>query len=243
MNDLLLGVNIDHVATLRQARQVSYPSVLRAALMAESAGADLITIHLREDRRHIQDSDICILKRSLTKPINLEIAATEEMVGIACTVKPSHVCIVPENRAEVTTEGGFDCKRNYQALKDSVAACKASNIEASVFIDPNQDAIDACLAVNADAIELHTGSYADAVNPDLQAKELDLIKDAAFYAAEKGLRVNAGHGLTLNNTPAVAQIPVISELNIGHSIIAESIFFGLDNVIKMMRKVMFKARS
>ena len=220
---IYLGVNIDHVATLRQARGTNYPDPVEAALIAEQAGADGITAHLREDRRHIQDHDVIRLQEVLTTRLNLEMSICEEMVSIAEKIKPPHVCLVPEKREELTTEGGLDVCGQHQAIADICARLSKLDVDVSLFIDPNPEQIKAAVAVGAPTIEIHTGEYADAKTIDGKAKELQRITAACDLAANLGLVVNAGHGLTIENVQEVAQIPQINELNIGHSIIARAL--------------------
>ena len=239
----LLGVNIDHVATLRQARGVSYPSPLAAALLCEKAGADGITIHLREDRRHIQDADVYEMAGQLTTRMNLEMAATTEMLAIACEVKPYWVCLVPEKRAELTTEGGLDVAGQLDLLKNYVAKLQAADIKISLFIDPKENQIAAAVTCGADAIELHTGAYAEAGlagDIDKVSVELESIKNAVIIAKkmDSKLLVNAGHGLTRDNVNAIAQIDGIYELNIGHALIADALFVGIEQAVIMMKAAM-----
>lgn len=239
----LLGVNVDHVATLRQARGVTYPSPLAAALLCEQAGADGITIHLREDRRHIQDADVYEMAGQLTTRMNLEMAATTEMLEIACQVKPFWVCLVPEKRAELTTEGGLDVAGQLDLLKDYVAKLQVAGIKVSLFIDPEDKQIEAAVTCGADAIELHTGSYAEAglaEDTDRVEVELNRIKNAVVMARriDDKLLVNAGHGLTCDNVNAIAQIDGIYELNIGHALIADALFVGMDRAVMMMKAAM-----
>ena len=239
----LLGVNVDHVATLRQARGVSYPSPLAAALLCEKAGADGITIHLREDRRHIQDADVYEMAGQLTTRMNLEMAATTEMLDIACEVKPYWVCLVPEKRAELTTEGGLDVAGQLDLLKDYVAKLQAADIKVSLFIDPEENQIAATVTCGADAIELHTGSYAEAGlagDVDKVSAELERIKNAVVTAKrmDSKLLVNAGHGLTRDNVNAIAQIDGIYELNIGHALIADALFVGIEQAVIVMKAAM-----
>ena len=236
----LLGVNVDHVATLRQARGVSYPSPLAAALLCEQAGADGITIHLREDRRHIQDSDVYEMAGQLTTRMNLEMAATTEMLEIACQVKPFWVCLVPEKRAELTTEGGLDVAGQLTWLTDYISQLQAADIKVSLFIDPEDKQITAAVNCGADAIELHTGAYAEAGladDTDRMKAELNRIKNAVATARgmDDKLLVNAGHGLTRDNVTAIAQIDGIYELNIGHALIADALFVGLEQAVIMMK--------
>ena len=243
MNKILLGVNIDHVATLRQARGVSYPDTVMAAALAEQAGADGITIHLREDRRHIQDRDVYLLRQTLQTRMNLEMAATDEMLAIACEVKPEFVCLVPEKREELTTEGGLDVAGNIERMQSVVAKLTEAGIKVSLFIDAEQQQIDAANKVGAPYIELHTGAYADAESDQAQAAELEKIVKGAAYADGLGLKVNAGHGLHYHNVQAIAAIPQIEELNIGHSIIARAVMQGLPDAVKEMKQLMCSARQ
>lgn len=241
----LLGVNIDHVATLRQARGVNYPSPLAAALLCEQAGADGITIHLREDRRHIQDADVYEIAAQLTTRLNLEMAATTEMLAIACEVKPFWVCLVPEKRAELTTEGGLDVAGQVAWLTDYIDKLHDAGIKVSLFIDPDETQINAAIACHADAIELHTGAYAEmglASDTDKQQTELQRIQNAVRTAqqADSNLLINAGHGLTRDNVNAIAQIEGIYELNIGHALIADAVFVGLAEAVTMMKAAMYK---
>ncbi|MCP3999775.1 MAG: pyridoxine 5'-phosphate synthase [Gammaproteobacteria bacterium] len=240
---MLLGVNVDHVATLREARGTAYPSPLQAALLAEKSGADSITIHLREDRRHIQDQDVLDLCQHLSVRVNLEMAVTDEMVQFACDLKPSDCCLVPEKRAELTTEGGLDVLANLDTVKAACQQLKAVGIRVSLFIDPERDQIEATAAVGARVIELHTGSYADA--PDKQSRqiELDRIIAAAGFANSLGMTVHAGHGLNTANVTEIARIPEIVELNIGHSIIADSVFMGLGKAVADIKKLMLMVRT
>ncbi|WP_198246693.1 pyridoxine 5'-phosphate synthase [methane-oxidizing endosymbiont of Gigantopelta aegis] len=240
--EILLGVNIDHVATLRQARGTAYPEPLQAALLAEQAGADGITAHLREDRRHIQDRDIELLQSMLHTRLNLEMAVTDEMVGIACKLKPVACCLVPEKRQELTTEGGMDVAGDLARIKQSCQALSNAGIEVSLFIDPEIEQIDAALACNAPVVELHTGRYADAKTKVEQQQELERIRQAAHYAAAHGLQVNAGHGLHYHNVAAICRIPEIVELNIGHSIIARAVFCGLEQAVRDLKVIMQQAR-
>ena len=231
----LLGVNIDHVATLRQARGTTYPDPVQAALICEEAGAEGITLHLREDRRHIQDDDVRRMRPVLKTHMNLELAVTAEMVAFAKEIKPQHVCFVPEKREEVTTEGGLDVVGHFEDVKAATAELTAVGCDVSLFIDADFAQIDAAVACGAPTIEIHTGAYADADTPEAQAKELERIVKGAEYAAAKGLVVNAGHGLNLSNVAPIAQIPQIHELNIGHSIVAESVFVGMTQAVKDMK--------
>lgn len=231
----LLGVNIDHVATLRQARGTVYPDPVKAALVCEEAGAEGITLHLREDRRHIQDDDVRRMRPLLKTHMNLELAVTDEMVAFAKEIKPQHVCFVPEKRQEVTTEGGLDVLGHFDDVKKATQELSAIGCDVSLFIDADFAQIDAAVACGAPTIELHTGAYADAETAEAQQHELERIVKGAEYAASKGLVVNAGHGLNLDNVAPIAQIPQIHELNIGHSIIAESVFVGLEQAVKDMK--------
>lgn len=237
----LLGVNIDHVATLRQARGTTYPDPVKAALVCEQAGAQGITLHLREDRRHIQDDDVRRMRPVLQTQMNLEIAVTDEMVAFAQEIKPQHVCFVPEKRQEVTTEGGLDVVGHFEDVKKATQALTAVGCDVSLFIDADFAQIDAAIACGAPTIEIHTGAYADAETPEAQQHELERIIQGTEYAASKGLVVNAGHGLNLSNVAAIARIPQINELNIGHSIIAESVFVGLEQAVKDMKTAIEQA--
>ena len=240
---MLLGINIDHVATLRNARGASYPSPLEAALVAETNGADAITLHLREDRRHIKDADVFAIRQAIKTRMNLEMAMTEEMLANALQVMPEDVCIVPEKRTEVTTEGGLDVAGQPEKVREYVAKLHAAGIRVSLFIDAERAQIQAAYDCGARVIELHTGAYADAPTPAARAAELAKIREAAAFADGLGITVNAGHGLTVQNVGAIAQIPQIVELNIGHSIIAQAIFLGLPDAIRQMKEAMFRARS
>ncbi|OGT20248.1 MAG: pyridoxine 5'-phosphate synthase, partial [Gallionellales bacterium RIFOXYD12_FULL_53_10] len=226
-----LGLNIDHVATLRQARGARYPNLVRAALICEEAGADAITIHLREDRRHIQDADVEVLRGMLQTRMNLECAVTEEMIANALRIKPHDLCLVPERREELTTEGGLNVLRYFDEVKSACERCADAGIRVSLFIDADNAQIDAAVRAGAPVIELHTGKYADADSVPARAYELERIRAAVEYAHAQGLQVNAGHGLHYHNVQAIAAIPNIIELNIGHAIIAESVFIGLDAAV------------
>ncbi|MFB2539763.1 MULTISPECIES: pyridoxine 5'-phosphate synthase [unclassified Acinetobacter] len=230
----ILGVNIDHVATLRQARGTSYPDPVKAALICEQAGAEGITLHLREDRRHIQDDDVRRMRPLLSTRMNLEMAVTDEMLDFAKEILPQHVCLVPERRQEVTTEGGLDVVGHFESVKRATQILAELGCEVSLFIDADQAQIDAAVACGAPVIEIHTGAYADAEG-DKQQQELQRIIDGAKYAKRRSLIVNAGHGLNLENVTAIAQIPEIYELNIGHSIIADAVFVGLEQAVKQMK--------
>jgi len=238
---ILLGVNIDHVATLRQARGTRYPSPIAAALAAEAAGADYITLHLREDRRHIQDRDVEELREQLTTYMNLESALTPEMIAFACRVKPRDVCLVPERRAELTTEGGLDVQGNLQRVRQACRELEAAGIRVSLFIDPERAQIDAARAAGAPVIELHTGRYAEAA-PTEQAHELEKLAQATSYATEAGLHVNAGHGLNYENVQPVARLQGIRELNIGHAVVAQAVFVGLGKAVRDMKALINPAR-
>jgi len=239
---ILLGVNIDHVATLRQARRTRYPDPLYAALMAEQAGADSITLHLREDRRHIQDHDLHAIKSALQTRTNLEMAATEEMLRIATALRPEDCCLVPERREEVTTEGGLDVAAQRDLIRDAVATLAAAGIRTSLFVDPELRQLDAAADVGAPVVELHTGAYADAPVARRDA-ELARLRKAARHGRECGLTVHAGHGLHYHNVSPIAAMPEIVELNIGHAIIARAVFHGLASAVSEMKHVMLAARS
>ena len=239
---VLLGVNVDHVATLRQARGTRYPDPVQAALMAEEAGADGITIHPREDRRHIQERDVLILREVLNTKMNLEMAATEAMLVLAEKVRPQCVCLVPEKREELTTEGGLDVKGQETRIAEACARLASIGAEVSLFIDPDRDQIDAAVRCGAPVIELHTGEYAEAESVEAIEQTFQAIADAVAYACSKGLVVNAGHGLNYHNTERVAAIPGINELNIGHAIIARAVFTGLKEAVRDMRAIMDNAR-
>jgi pyridoxine 5-phosphate synthase len=240
---ILLGVNIDHVATLRQARGTLYPEPIQAALVAEQAGADGITAHLREDRRHIQDRDIILLKELIHTRLNMEMGVTDEMVAIALKIQPYACCLVPEKREELTTEGGLDVAGNLKRMQWACDTLNNTGIEVSLFIDPELAQIDAAVEVGASVVELHTGCYADAKNPLQQRDELERLKAAALYAHSAGLQVNAGHGLNFYNVAAICAIPEIIELNIGHSIIAQALFSGLAQTVKDLKHIMRQARA
>lgn len=242
MSRLDLGVNIDHVATLRQARGTRYPSPIEAALLAETAGADLITLHLREDRRHIQDKDVFLLRDALKTRMNLEMALTEEMLGIALKVKPQDVCLVPEKRAELTTEGGLNVIQEQERVERFTKTLQDAGIRVSLFIDANLAQIEVAIKTGAQAIELHTGRFADAPNEALQNSERKLIKKMAQFGVEAGLKVNAGHGLHYHNVHHIAKIAQISELNIGHALVAQALFVGWEKAIRDMKQLMLAAR-
>ena len=242
-NRVLLGVNIDHVATLRQARGTIYPDPVQAAFVAEQAGADGITIHPREDGRHIQERDVRLLAQTLQSRMNLEMAVTERMLALAEEVKPAACCLVPEKREELTTEGGLDVAGQEDHIRAAVTRLASVGAEVSLFIDPDRTQIDAAVRTGAPVIELHTGAYADAETPAEAQAELERIRDAAAYAAGLGLIVNAGHGLHYHNVEAIAAIPQMNELNIGHAIIARAVFSGLADAVRDMRALLEKARS
>lgn len=238
-----LGVNIDHVATIRQARGTRYPSVVQAALRAEQSGADSITLHLREDRRHIQDADVFSLKTTLQTRMNLEMAVTDEMVGIALNVLPQDVCLVPERREERTTEGGLDVVRYFDKVAAATRKLGEAGIRVSLFIAPDPAQLDAAKAMEAPVIELHTGHFADAANEHEQMAELERIRQAVAYGVSLGLAVNAGHGLHYHNVQHIARISGVEELNIGHAIVAHAIFVGWDNAVREMKSLMVAASS
>jgi len=243
MANIMLGVNIDHVATLRQARGTTYPCPIQAALEAEMFGADGITLHLREDRRHIQDADVYRLKPLLKTRMNLEIAATDEMLAIALEVKPHYCCLVPEKREELTTEGGLDVAGNFSHIQQAVKTLQSAGIKVSLFIDADKAQIDATHQTGAELIELHTGAYAEATDEKVQQALLSDIEKMAHYAHNKGLVVNAGHGLHIHNVAAIAQIPVIYELNIGHALVADAVVLGFRKAVKQMKAIMVQARG
>lgn len=240
---LLLGVNIDHIATLRQARGTTYPDPVLAAQLAEQAGADGITLHLREDRRHIQERDVELIKQVMHTPMNFEMAVTEFMLNYAEKIKPEHVCLVPERREELTTEGGLDVAGQLDKITAACQRLAALGSEVSLFIDADPKQIDAAVAAGAPVIELHTGAYAEAQDPQLVEEELKRIQEGAAYALSKGLIVNAGHGLHYHNVQAIAAIPGINELNIGHAIIARAVFTGLVEAIKEMKAILQATRA
>jgi pyridoxine 5-phosphate synthase len=242
MSPIALGVNIDHVATLRQQRHTVYPDPVHAALVAEQAGADNITLHLREDRRHIQPRDVELLRQLLSVPMNLEMAATPEMIAFALRVRPADCCLVPERRAELTTEGGLDVRGAGLALRESCVRLREAGIRVSLFIDADAAQIEAALDCGVRAIELHTGVYADASGA-AQAQELERLRSAARAAAARGLAVHAGHGLTYRNVGAVAAIPEIVELNIGHAIVSQALFDGFAAAVRAMKAAMQAARA
>jgi len=239
---ILLGVNIDHVATLRQARGTIYPNPVHAALQAEQAGADSITLHLREDRRHIQESDVLMLKDMLLTHMNLEMAVTDEMLSFASKIQPRDCCLVPESREELTTEGGLDVANQEGRIKEACQQLAESNVRVSLFIDAELSQIEAAKRCGAPVIEIHTGHFADADNSDDELKQLKKIVEAVHVAHDLGLQVNAGHGLHYHNVQAIAAIPHIEELNIGHAIIAEALFCGMQTAVSSMKKLMLEAR-
>ena len=234
-----LGVNIDHIATIRQARGTSYPDIIKATQLAELAGADSITLHLREDRRHMQDQDLFNLKPVIKTKMNLEMAATDEMLEIALQVMPEDICLVPERREERTTEGGLNLNSNFNYLKTFITELSKKGIRVSLFIVPDKDSIDQALELQAPVIELHTGHYADSINEE-QGNELINIQNIASYAYKQGLVVNAGHGLNYDNVSAIAKIKEINELNIGHAIVAEALFLGWEQAITKMKALIRK---
>ncbi|WUR11439.1 pyridoxine 5'-phosphate synthase [[Empedobacter] haloabium] len=236
-----LGVNIDHVATLRNARGTAYPDPIRAALLAEQAGADCITLHLREDRRHIKDADVVNLAPQLLTRMNLEAAVTQEMIDFACRIKPADVCLVPEKRTEITTEGGLDVVRFHAEVSKAVKQLQDEGIRVSLFIDADEAQIAAAADVGAPVIELHTGAYADAEGA-AQQEELERIKRGVRWGVQHGLKVNAGHGLHYTNVQAIAAIPDIAELNIGHAIVGHAVFVGWENAVREMKAIMVATR-
>ncbi|WP_438501151.1 pyridoxine 5'-phosphate synthase [Proteus mirabilis] len=242
MSDILLGVNIDHIATLRNVRGTTYPDPVQAAFIAEQAGADGITIHLREDRRHITDRDLMLISQTVQTRLNLEMAVTEEMIEIACQTQPDFCCLVPEKRQEVTTEGGLDVVGNEEKVADAIKRLSLAGIKVSLFIDPDHEQINAADRVGAPFIEIHTGAYADAEDEQAQEKEFVRIRDAVTYAASKGLKVNAGHGLHYHNVQRIAALPELYELNIGHAIIGRAVFSGLAPAVEEMKRLMREAR-
>jgi pyridoxine 5-phosphate synthase len=236
-------VNVDHVATIRNARDGTYPDPVRAAQIAVAAGADGITAHLREDRRHIRDDDIERLRRELATPLNFELAATEEMVGIALRVRPHAACLVPERREERTTEGGLDVVGGHNRVAPFVREMRDAGIRVSLFVEPEIEAMDAARALGAPVVELHTGTYCEVDGPDRLAHELERLRRAAEHGRKIGLEIHAGHGLTLENVRPVAAIPEVMELNIGHSLVSEAIFVGLDRAVRDMRAAMDEGRA
>lgn len=242
MAELLLGVNIDHIATLRNARGTAYPDPIQAAFVAEQAGADGITVHLREDRRHITDRDVRLLRQTIQTRMNLEMAVTDEMLAIACELKPHFCCLVPEKRQEVTTEGGLDVAGQLARITSAVTQLREAGIQVSLFIDADRTQIDAAVASGAPYIEIHTGAYADAQSDVARQQEFERIRDAATYAASRGIKVNAGHGLTYHNVLPIAALPEMHELNIGHAIIGRAVMSGLAPAVAEMKTLMREAR-
>ena len=237
-----LGVNIDHVATLRNARGTSYPDPLKAALLAEEAGADCITLHMREDRRHIKDADVELIRPRLVTRMNLETAVTQEMLDFACRIRPQDVCLVPERREEVTTEGGLDVIKYFPQVLSAVKQLQAEGIRVSLFIDADTSQIQAASEAGASIIEIHTGRYADADAVSDQEKELQRVRHGVLEGVRRGLKVNAGHGLHYTNVQAIAAIPEIAELNIGHAIVAQAVFIGWTKAVSEMKAIMVQAR-
>ncbi len=236
-----LGVNIDHIATLRQARGTRYPSPVQAALLAEYAGADAITLHLREDRRHIQDRDLEILREVLSTRMNLEMAVTDEMLAIALKTRPHDACLVPERRQEITTEGGLDVVAHFERVKKACQVLGDAGIRVSLFINADRAQLDAAQAVGAAVVELHTGHYAELETEALQKIELERLRTAADYGTSLGLRVNAGHGLNYHNTRPIAALSNIRELNIGHAIVAQALFVGWESAVREMKTLITSA--
>ena len=243
MSSILLGVNIDHVATLRQARGTRYPDPVQAAIESEQAGADSVTLHLREDRRHIQERDVELLSGILQTRMNLEMAVTEEMLDIACRIRPADCCLVPERREELTTEGGLDVAGQLQRLRDACARLAQAGIRVSLFIDADARQVEAAREVGAPCIEIHTGHFSDATAGRAQEAERQRIMKAAELGEQIGLQVNAGHGLHYHNVQAIAAIPEVRELNIGHAIVARALFCGLGEAVREMKRLMLEARS
>ena len=241
MSNILLGVNIDHVATLRQARGTRYPDPVQAAIESEQAGADSITLHLREDRRHIQDRDVEMLKDILQTRMNLEMAVTDEMLAIASRIRPADCCLVPERREELTTEGGLDVAGQVDRMQDACTQLAEAGVRVSLFIDADPVQVDAARAVGAPCIEIHTGHFADATTPEAAEKEFERIRAAVQLGENIGLHVNAGHGLHYHNVRPIAALPAIRELNIGHAIIARAVFSGLGNAVREMKQLMLLA--
>jgi pyridoxine 5-phosphate synthase len=241
MTALKLGVNIDHVASLRQARGTIYPDPVQAAFIAEEAGADIITLHLREDRRHIQDRDVAIMRQTIHTRMNLEMAVTDEMIDIACHTLPDEVCLVPEKREELTTEGGLDVAGNLSRITDAVSRLQEIGILVSLFVDPDPAQLDASIKSGATVVELHTGHYADAETDESCEREFESIREAVVYGRSRGLKVNAGHGLHYHNVERIAAITGLSDLNIGHAIIARAVFTGLADAVREMKTLMDRA--
>ncbi len=242
-DSILLGVNIDHVATLRQARGTRYPDPIQAAIEAELAGADAITLHLREDRRHIQERDVRLLKAILQTRMNLEMAVTEDMLAIAESLAPEEVCLVPERREELTTEGGLDVKTHFAKVSEACQRLSEAGCRVSLFIDADLEQVDAAAEAGAPVVEIHTGHYADAPTREARELEFERIRSAVNHAAQAGLHVNAGHGLHYHNVEPIAAIPQIRELNIGHAIIAQAVFIGLRAAVREMKRLMREARQ
>ena len=240
---IYLGVNIDHVATLRQARGTRYPSPLQAALMAESAGADAITLHLREDRRHIQDADVEILRQSLQTRMNLEMAVTEEMLSIASRLRPQDVCLVPERREELTTEGGLDVVGQFDRIRQACAVLAGAGVRVSLFIAPDREQIRAAKDAGAPVVEIHTGHYANQEPGAAQDLEFERIRTAAAYGHGLGMQINAGHGLHYHNVQRIAALAEVRELNIGHALVAQAVFVGWEAAIREMKRLMLAARG
>ncbi|MBX4181025.1 pyridoxine 5'-phosphate synthase [Sodalis sp. CWE] len=243
MSELLLGVNIDHIATVRNVRKTAWPDPILAAFISEQAGADSITVHLREDRRHITDRDIQLLRKTIYTKMNLEMAATKEMISIACNIAPYSCCLVPEKRQEITTECGLDVVNQLKKLKQVVSQLSDFGIQVSLFIDPDEKQIAATADVGAPCIEIHTGAYANAINEEVRMIEFSRIRKSVDFAVKIGLKVNAGHGLDYHNVKAVAALPQIQELNIGHAIIGRAVISGLAAAVKDMKHLMYEARS
>lgn len=239
---IFLGVNIDHIATLRQVRHTRYPDPVEAVYAAENGGADGITLHLREDRRHIQERDVELIQQILLTRLNLEMAVTDPMLAFAKTIRPTYCCFVPEKRQELTTEGGLDVLADESRVREACLELAAADIEVSLFIDPEPKQIEAAVRCQAPTIEIHTGKYAEALTQSERKSELQRIIDAARLAKQLGLIVNAGHGLNYQNVQAIAQIPEINELNIGHGIVARALFMGLENAVREMKRLMTEAR-
>lgn len=242
-DEVLLGVNIDHIATLRQARGTRYPDPVQAAIVAEEAGANAITLHLREDRRHIQERDVKLLREIVQTRLNLEMAMTAEMLGIAEHYRPHDSCIVPERREELTTEGGLDVRAQLARARDACARLEAAGVRVALFIDPEIEQIDAAVEAGAPCVEIHTGHYAEATAGESQARELERIRMAVCYGTQRGLQVNAGHGLHYHNVKAVAALAGLSMLNIGHAIVARAVFAGFGTAVNDMRRLIREARA
>ena len=242
-NDILLGVNVDHVATLRQARLTTYPDPVAAAQLAQRHGADSITVHLREDRRHIQEQDVTLMLERLTIRLNLEMAVTDAMIDFALQVKPADCCLVPERRAELTTEGGLDVAAQQERIASACGRLGAAGIRVSLFVDPDPGQLDASVACAAPVVELHTGGYAEAADDRAREQELARIRSAADYGQSLGLKVHAGHGLHYENVQAIAALDPILELNIGHAIVCQSVFDGLGPAVARMKSLMLAARQ